>query len=209
LASIKPRLRALILEGEGLWQRPPVQENTVACAVCHFDAAKIRGWAASFPKVKPMPPPFTRVMTLQQAVGEAATKHYRIPPGDQNRRVAAAIAAYLSWVGEGLPLTPGTAWDQPRFPDRLSALEASIGRGRDRVRGACTGCHRDATALAGAAPGFPRVAGGGEAVVTMEEFLERHAGLAWHGAEAAEVVAYLAAQAGGRPLRPGGSRDSR
>lgn len=204
LPALEPRLRALVQEGVALWGQPPSAENTLACATCHFDAAEVRGWAASFPKVKPMPPPFTRVMTLQQAVAETVATHYRIPPGDENRRVARGITAYLTWLGEGLPVTPGTAAGQPRFPDRLVALGQSVARGRERVLWTCGGCHAGGGGFAGVAATFPRVPRNGDAVVTLEEYLERHAGLAWDGPETTDVAAFLAARAAGRLVQPGG-----
>lgn len=203
LQAIEPRLRAVIQEGALLWGQPPTAENTVACATCHFDNAEVRGWAASFPKVKPMPPPFTRVMTLQQAVAETVATHYRIPPGGENRRVAQAIAAFLTWVGEGLLVTPGVAAGQPRFPDRLAALGQSVVRGLGRIERACAGCHADGAEFAGIAATFPRVPREGGAVVTLEEYLERHTGLAWDGPEATDVAAFLASRAADRLVQPG------
>jgi cytochrome c len=205
LSLIEPRLREVILEGQALWHQPPSTENTIACATCHFDGAEIRGWAASFPKVKPMPSPFTRVMTLQQVVSEALARHYRIRLGGQNRSPARAVTAYLVWVGEGRPLTPGVAPGQPRLPDRLAALRESIARGQDQVRRTCAGCHTDAARFAEAAAVFPRVPRDGGSVVTLEEYLEGHVGLAWDGTEVADVMAFLAARARGRHVEIGGT----
>lgn len=204
LLAMEPRLRALIQEGAALWRQPPSTENTLACATCHFERDEVRGWAASFPKVKPMPPPYTRIMTLQQAVAETVATHYRIAPGDENRRVARAITAYLTWRGEGLPLTPGVAAGQPRFPDRLAALEQSVARGRERAERTCGGCHIDGARLAGIAATFPRVPRDGDAAETLEEYLGRHAGLPWDSPEATDVAAFLAARAAGRLVQPGG-----
>jgi cytochrome c len=205
LDTIEPHLRAVVREGQLLWRQPPVAENAIACATCHFTEAEVRAWAASFPKVKPMPSPFTRVVTLQQAVGEAVTKHYRIASGGQNRKLARAITAYLTWAGEGRAITPGVASGQPRLPTRLAALQTSIVRGQDRMERSCARCHSDGTRLSEAAATFPRVPPGGGAVATLEEYLETHAGLAWDSPEAADVAAFLAAHASGRLLQPGGS----
>jgi cytochrome c len=204
LEAMEPELRMLVLRGQDLWRQPPDPENTVACATCHFAAGEIRGWAASFPKVKPMPPPFARVMTLQQAVSEAVARHYRIPHGARNRQAAREIVAYLAWLGEGRIATPGVAAGQPRFPDRLTALRASMARGEDRVRQTCGPCHGDDRRFAGVAATFPRAPRGGGAVTTLEEFLESHAGLPWDGSDAADVAAFLAMGAAGRFLEPGG-----
>lgn len=205
LSRIETRLRALIEDGEALWRQPPVADNTISCATCHFDGVAFRAWAASFPKVKPMPPPFTRVMTLQQAVGESVATHYRIPPGSQNQEVSRAITAYLAWVGEGRPITPGVAAGQPIFPDRLAALRTNVSRGETHVERACAECHAEPGWFAEAAVTFPRVPRAGATVMTLEEYLQGHSGPPWDSAEAADVTAFVAARARGRILQPGGA----
>src|SRR5207245_2429313 len=45
----------LVAEGERWWTRSPDPANPVACATCHWDPGATRGWAASFPKWKPLP----------------------------------------------------------------------------------------------------------------------------------------------------------
>jgi cytochrome c len=205
LSVVEPRLRALIEEGEAFWRQPPLADNAIPCATCHFDGAEFEGWAASFPKVKPMPTPFTRVMTLQQAVGESVATHYRIPPGSRNQQVSRAITAYLTWIGEGRPLTPGVAARQPIFPDRMAALQESIARGETRVRRSCARCHADPARFGEVAATFPRVPRAGAAVMTLEEYLQGHTGPAWDSPEAADIAAFVAARARGRTLQPGGA----
>ena len=127
-------------------------DQPVACATCHHDPDATRGWAASFPKVRPLPPPHTRVMTLLQATAEAVARHYR--PRDP-RPAAIAISAFLTARGVGLPITPGVAPDQPVFPTRMRALAESVERGRALYARRCGACH-DATAIAPGAGGFLR-----------------------------------------------------
>ena len=79
----------------------------------------VRGWAAGFPKVKPLPPPHTRVMTLLQANVEAVARHYRRPDA---LPVATAITAYLTALGADLPVSPGMSPGQPVFPERIRQL---------------------------------------------------------------------------------------
>ena len=205
LSVMEPRLRALIEEGEALWRQPPVAENTIPCATCHFDPAKWRGWAASFPKVKPMPPPFTRVMTLQQAVGESVATHYRIPAGSRIQQVSRAITAYLTWVGEGRLLTPGVVAGQPVFPDRMAALRESVARGEKHVERSCARCHADPGRFAEAAVTFPRAPRAGASVMTLEEYVEGHRGPAWDTPAAADIAAFVVTRARGRILQPGGA----
>ena len=205
LFLIDPSLRALIEEGEALWKQPPVAENTIPCATCHFDPAERREWAASFPKVKPMPPPFTRVMTLQQAVGESVATHFRIPAGSRIQQVSRAITAYLTWVGEGRLLTPGVVAGQPVFPDRMAALRESVARGEQHVERSCAGCHADPGRFDEAAVTFPRAPRAGAAVMTLEEYVEGHRGPAWDSPEAADIAAFVATRARGRILQPGGA----
>lgn len=57
----------LVALGEAWWTRSPDPADPVACATCHFDPSLVRGLAAGFPKVQPLPPPHGRVMTLLQA----------------------------------------------------------------------------------------------------------------------------------------------
>src|SRR2546428_4361484 len=105
-------LGQFIAEGEQRWARSPDPRNPVACATCHHDPDETRGWAASFPKYRPLPPPEGRVMTLLQANAEAVQRHYG--PAD-SERAALAITAYLTWRRAGVPVSPGVGSRQPGF----------------------------------------------------------------------------------------------
>lgn len=189
-------LAELIAEGERWWTTSPDPANPVACATCHDDAAETRGWAASFPKFKPLPPPHARVMTLLQASAEAVERHYRLAdpkPG------ATAITAYLTALGAGVPVTPGISAGQPVFPGRLRALSRAVAEGRRLYARRCGACHRQ-TAIS------PNVAAVGRAE-PLEIFLERHpvrdapdAPLGWAGEPMAQLIAYLVAGRVGRPV---------
>jgi len=178
----------LVAEGERWWTQSPDPANPVACATCHWDQGATRGWAASFPKWKPLPPPAARVMTLFQANAEAVTRHYRLC---DPRRAAAAITAYLTAQGAGVPLSPGISAGQPVFPQRLRALVASVKRGRALFARRCDACHRAGEA-ARALTAYPRAVYG--RVEPLEEFLERHRAeepLAWDSQATADLIAYL------------------
>ncbi len=178
----------LVAEGKRWWTESPDPANPVACATCHFDPAATRGWAASFPKWKPLPPPHARVMTLFQANAEAVARHYRL---SAPRRVAAAITAYLAAHGADIPLSPGISAGQPVFPQRLQALVASVKRGRALFARRCDACHRAGEA-ARALTAFPRAVDG--RVESLEEFVERHRGEgppAWDSQATADLIAYL------------------
>lgn len=178
----------LVAEGERWWTHSPDPANPVACATCHWDTAATRGWAASFPKWKPLPPPHARVMTLFQANAEAVARHYRL---HEPRRAAAAITAYLATQGAGVPRSPGISAGQPVFPERLQALTASVTRGTALWARRCDACHR-AGDVARSLTVYPRVVGG--RVESLEEFLERHRGkppLAWNSQATADLIAYL------------------
>ncbi len=178
----------LVAEGERWWTQSPDPANPVACATCHWDPAATRGWAASFPKWKPLPPPDARVMTLFQANAEAVTRHYRV---SDPRRAAAAITAYLASQGAGVPLSPGISPGQPVFPERLHALAASVERGRALWKRRCDACHR-ARDMAPTLTAYPRVVG--DRAESLEEFMEQHREephLAWNGQPAADLIAYL------------------
>jgi cytochrome c553 len=178
----------LVAEGERWWAQSPDPSNPVACATCHWDPAATRGWAASFPKWKPLPPPDARVMTLFQTNAEAVARHYRL---SDPRRAAAAITAYLAVQGAAVPPSPGITAGQPVFPQRLLALAASVERGRALYARRCVGCHR-AGDVARTLAAYPRVVG--DRPESLEEFVEVHPGaprLAWNSQATADLIAYL------------------
>jgi mono/diheme cytochrome c family protein len=183
---------ALVAEGERWWMASGDLQSPVACATCHHDRAEMRGWAPSFPKFRPLPPPHGRVMTLLQANAEAVRRHY----GHTDARPAAtAITAYLAAQAAGLPPTPGRAEGQPAFPTRLRALSESVERGQRLYGRRCAACHASA-AIAPTLAAFPRARDG--RAESLEDFLEDHAGrngaLAWDSPAMADVIAYLAAE---------------
>jgi len=183
-------LGELVTEGERWWTRSPDPRDPVACATCHHDPGETRGWAASFPKFKPLPPPHARVMTLLQANAEAVRRHYRLV---DPRPVATAITAYLTTHGAGVPLSPGVTVGQPVFPARLRALGESVARGRRLYATECSACH-EAPAIAAAIADFPRMRG--QSMESLEDFLDQHAPrrpLAWDSPAVADVVSYLVA----------------
>src|SRR5262245_24479494 len=187
---------ALVTEGERWWTSSGDPRTPVACATCHHDPVETRGWAPSFPKFKPLPPPHGRVMTLLQANAEAVKRHY----GHTDPRPAAtAITAYLAAQAAGLPLTPGRAERQPAFATRLHALGESVVRGSLLYARRCATCHAS-VAIAPTLAAFPRVRGGRPE--SLEDFLEHHAGkqraLAWDSPAMADVIAYLTTEVAGR-----------
>jgi cytochrome c553 len=186
---------ALVAEGERWWTRSPDPGNPVACATCHHDPVLTRGWAPSFPKFKPLPPPGGRVMTLVQANAEALRRHYGLADPEP---IAAAIAAFLTGQGAGLALSPGVAAGQPVFEPRLRALAASVARGRTLHAQRCRGCH-DARTIASAALTFPRMAG--NRPESLERFLERHRPLGqrlrWDSPATAELIAFFVSRLAG------------
>lgn len=191
-------LQALVAEGRWLWTASPDPGDPVACATCHYDPSKTRGWAASFPKFKPLPPPHGRVMTLLQANAEAIQRHYG--PADP-LPAATAITAYLMSHGAGVPISPGISVGQPVFPTRMQALAASVARGERIFARRCDTCHKTADA-ASPIVAFPRPVGG--RVEPIEVFLERHRPsgqpLAWDEQAMADLIAYLMSHLAGRPV---------
>src|SRR5205823_14737728 len=119
-------LVALVAAGERSWTTSPDPRAPVACVTCHYDPDETRGWAASFPKYRPLPPPAGRVMTLLQANAEAVQRHYGLADSE---RAALAITAYLTWRGAGVPVSPGIVAGQPVFDGRLQAPAATVGGG--------------------------------------------------------------------------------
>jgi cytochrome c553 len=189
----------LVRDGERWWRQSPDPGNPVACATCHHDPAATRGWAASFPKVKPFPPPHTRVMTLLQANAEAVRRHYRLV---DPRAAAAAITAYLAAKGAGVPLSPGVATGQPVFLARLRALGRSVARGRQIYTARCAPCH-DVAAFVSTVVAIPR--SGSAGAQSLEGFLEAHATnaapLGWDSQAMADLLGYLTAARANRPRK--------
>ena len=197
-ATEEIRARSLVIEGERWWTRSPDPTNPVACATCHHDVMDVRGWAAGFPKVKPLPPPHTRVMTLLQANAEAVARHYRLPNA---LPAVTAITAYLTALGADLPVSPGMSPGQAVFPERLRLLEASVTRGASLFGARCGDCHRPAE-VAPAVRMFPRMNQGQPQ--SLETFLVGHRStgrpLDWAGQEVADIAAYLVSHLAGRPV---------
>jgi len=190
----------LVAEGARWWRVSPDPGHPVACVTCHDDADATGAWAASFPKVRPLPPPHTRVMTLLQANAEAVRLHYRLP---DPRPTATAITAFLTELGAGRPITPGRAAGQPLFPHRITQLRVSVERGERLFAHRCGGCHRPAM-TAGRVLAFPRLRDG--RAESLESFLEDHhprprdAPLSWDSAPVADLVAALMARLRGQPF---------
>jgi len=194
-------LAALVAKGEQWWKSSPDPRDPVACATCHYDPDETRGWAASFPKYRPLPPPEGRVMTLLQANVEAVQRHYGLPDAEQP---ALAITAYLTSRGSGMPVSPGIVAGQPVFESRLRVLAQSVRRGERLYTRRCRSCH-DAGVLAPAALLFPHVVDG--QVESLERFLERHRPdlppLGWNAQSSADIIAFLKSKLAGRQV--GGS----
>lgn len=189
---------ALAAEGERWWSMSPDPANPVACATCHHDPAAIRDWAAAFPKLRPLPPPHSRVMTLLQANAEAVARHYGL---DDPRPAATAITAYLTALGADTLITPGVSVGQPVFPKRMARLAVSVTRGQRVYARRCESCHR-VSEVAGRVLAFPRLREG--QTESVESFLEDHhprvPRLQWDGPEVADLMAALMARIAGRPL---------
>jgi mono/diheme cytochrome c family protein len=191
-------LGALVAEGEEWWKSSPDPRDPVTCATCHHDRNETRGWVASFPKYRPLPPPEGRVMTLLQANAEAVRRHYGLTDPE---RPALAITAYLISHGIGVPVSPGIVAGQPTFEGRLRALDESVGRGERLFARRCHSCHAP-RAVARAALLFPRVGAG--QVESLERFLGHHRSerspLGWDGQPTADIIAFLMSTLAGQPI---------
>ncbi len=190
----------LVAAGRDLWIRAPASGPPVACVACHHEPGAASGWAASYPRFRPLPPPHGRVMTLLQAVAEASERHY---PGAAVQPTTAAITAYLATRAAGRPITPGLEPDQPAFAPRLTALAASVRRGERAFTRRCAACHTP-DALAPAVVGWARLvrAGGGPPEVFVETHVHGGDRLAWNGSETADLLAFLVGRLAGRPFLP-------
>jgi hypothetical protein len=189
---------ALIAEGEAWWTSSPDPRDPVACATCHHNPDETRGWAASFPKYRPLPPPEGRVMTLVQANAEAVRRHYGLADPEPP---AVAITAYLMSRGMGVPVSPGIVPSEPMFEGRLGTLAESVGRGERLFARRCRSCHTPA-AVARAAFHFPRAVAG--RLESLERFLGRHRSevspLGWDDQPTADIIAFLMSRLVGQPV---------
>jgi cytochrome c553 len=185
---------ALVAEGRRIWSTSLDPGNPVACATCHFDELAIREWAPSFPKLRPEPPPHSRVVTLVQSNASAIRLHYRV---EDPLPAATAVTAFLRAIGGSLPVSPGVARGQPIIPSRLDRLRASARRGRDLLTGRCVRCHQP-DHLARLAATFPRSARG--TPESFEGFVARHGELDWNSPEMADLSAQLFARLEGKSL---------
>ena len=191
-------LAELVVEGERWWTSSPDPQDPVACVTCHYDPGETRGWAASFPKYRPLPPPEGRVMTLFEANAEAVQRHYRPPDAE---RPALAITAYLTSRGAGMPISPGIVVGQPVFEGRLRALAESVKGGERFYARWCRSCHETGT-FAPAALLFPTFRNG--QVESLERFLGRHrpeiSRLRHGGQSTTDVIAFVMSRLTGRPV---------
>jgi cytochrome c553 len=191
-------LGALVAEGEERWKSSPDPRDPVTCATCHHDRDETRGWVASFPKYRPLPPPEGRVMTLLQANAEAVRRHYGLADPE---RPALAITVYLISRSIGVPVSPGIVAGQPVFEGRLRALDESVGRGERLFAHRCHSCHAP-PAVARAALLFPRTAA--SQVESLERFLGRHRSerspLGWDDQPTADLIAFLMSTLAGQPV---------
>jgi mono/diheme cytochrome c family protein len=200
-ASATPALLTaadLVAEGERHWTTSPVPGDPVACATCHHDPDETRGWAASYPKFRALPPPDGRVMTLLQATAAAVRRHYEL---EDPERAALAVTAYLTSRGARIAIAPGVVDGQPVFEARLRALAISVARGRQRYARQCGGCHTPTT-VAGAVARFPRVVEG--QAQSLERFIAGHRpglhALRWDSSPIADVIAFLTSHLAGVPV---------
>jgi mono/diheme cytochrome c family protein len=188
---------ALVAEGERWWTTSPDPVDPVACATCHHDPSEMRGWAASFPKYRPLPPPEGRVMTLLQANAEAVRRHYGLRDPEP---VAIALTAYVMSRGDGIRVSPGVVEGEPVFDGRQRALAQSVARGDRLYARRCAGCHASA-AVAPAALLFPRVVD--SRAESLERFISHHrpdASFSWNGQPVADLIAFMMSNLVGRPL---------
>lgn len=222
LFKLEANFRASVFRGWRYFQTSFAQDG-VACVDCHRHHEPMRRWAGAYPKVEVFDGTPYRVKGLRQVVLEALEKHSDL---SLQRRLALVedLVAYISWWGEGMPITPGHS--RPIFPpaEDLKVLKSSAERGRRLFRqpelGPCTQCHvreetkvsPDKVPLGRAAATFPRYVPQAGQVMSLEAFLSWHL---WTRGQKGQVpesdtvtglAAYLASLAKGQRIIPGHRR---
>lgn len=219
LTELEPRYRASVLRGWRTFQTS-FAEDGVACVHCHPSHQDMRGWAGAYPKVQTFDGRPYGVKGLRQIAVEVLETHTDLP---EDRRLALVedLVAYMTWWGDGEPVSPGRSrLERPPRAD-LAALRACVERGQALFQegepGACGQCHRnrpgdgsaDLLPINEAAASFPRhVTSAGE-VLCLESFLSFHLAAQTGqrhdpgGETVTDLAAYLMNLAAGRPLNPG------
>ena len=222
LSRLEANFRASVLRGWRYFQTSLAQDG-VACVDCHRGHEPMRRWAGAYPKVEVFDGTPYRVKGLRQVVLEALEKHSDLSP---RRRLALVedLVAYISWWGEGKPLTPGHSRAVSPPAEDLKLLKSSTERGwrlfRQEELGPCTQCHvkgetkdpPDKVPLGRAAATFPRYVPQAGQVMSLQAFLSWHLSARGQKGQAPEsdtvtgLAAYLASLAKGQRLVPGHQR---
>ncbi|HTO88463.1 MAG TPA: c-type cytochrome [Thermoanaerobaculia bacterium] len=164
--SISPAARAAVQLGSEIFLRTqafsqPLGGNALACTNCHLDGGKQVGGLALVGSSRryPWKGPDGRSFTLEDRIVRCLTQSLNAQAPAPGRKEIAALAAYIAWLGEGLPpgqppawLTAKTIAAQNIVP--IGQLDAV--RGRQKYVQYCSGCHgRDGQGYSEKRPPLP------------------------------------------------------
>ncbi|MFV1956942.1 MAG: c-type cytochrome [bacterium] len=192
-------------------------EDKMACVNCHLNYDQMTGWAGGYPKVEVFNGTPYSVKTLHQVVLETLATHTDLPESGREA-MAEDLAAYISWWGDGQPVTPGLSRDTKPASMDLDELAISVNAGKDLFYrdgpSGCTSCHGVEKKISGKGKiplqlsftTFPRYHRGVKKVITIDTFLILHMeerGYVVDRAEITSLAAFLADVSKGQVLRPG------
>jgi len=216
LNQLESNYRQSVLNGWRMFQTSYAEDN-MACVNCHLNYDQMTGWAGGYPKVEVFDGTPYSVKTLHQVVLETLAIHTDLPESGRDA-MAEDLAAYISWWGDGQPVTPGISRDTKPASMDLDELAVSVNSGKDlfyRVGpSGCTNCHEVEKTISGKGkiplqwsfPTFPRYYREVKKVITIDTFLTLHMeerGTVVDSNEIAALVSFLADVSKGQMLRPG------
>ncbi len=221
LIDLEQRYRESVLKGWRYFQTSFARDG-MACVNCHLSYEQMTGWAGAYPKVQVFDGTPFAVKSLRDVVLEAMGKHTDLPEAGRMKRVD-DLVAFIAWWGDGQDVTPGLSRAQAPAAADQRELENSVERGRALFMRndppSCSQCHipepggtkTERLNLDHAVTGFPRYDEKAGRVLSFKSFLLRHGmnhKLRLDPDQITDVQAYLASQASGTVLKPGGTKSA-
>lgn len=127
---------AVIIDETGPAQFAATGPNGQACASCHSEAERFKGWAASMPKWEPR---LNKVMGVEEFLARHAKATMEadwLMQSDENT----ALAVYMRALSNGMPITADM--DSAEAKEALARAEDMTHRKIGQLSMACVDCHQ-------------------------------------------------------------------